>query len=193
VLSQSTGSMNDLLSPGKVIPVVENRNQLLMALKVAGGKMVMLRHCDLLDLAPMLQQAYQHGYALYVYTDHMEGVLPDSAGLRYLREHQHIVGVASANSKVLALGKSQGLSTILRIFAVDSTGLESSLESIDEQNTDMLDVSPALVVPAISAYLADRVSLPFIVSGLVSTRRQVRAALSAGAAGVVTAQADLWE
>ncbi len=193
MLSQSKRSMPDLLSPGKVIPVVENRNQLLSALKLASGKALMLRHCDLFDVAPVLQQAYQHGHSMYVYADHMEGVLPDTAGLHYLADHHHIAGIASSNSKVLALGKSFGLATILRIFAVDSTGLESSLESIDEQIVDFLDVSPALVVPAISTYLADRVSLPFIVSGLVSTRRQVRAALNAGAFGVVAAQAELWE
>jgi glycerol uptake operon antiterminator len=185
--------MSDLLSAGKVIPVVENRNQLLTALKVASGKVLMLRRCDLFELAPVVQQAYQHGYSIYVYVDYMEGVLPDAAGLHYLVERYGISGIASSNSKVLALGKSFGLATILRIFAVDSTGLESSLEGIDEQVVDFLDVSPALVVPAISEFLADRVSLPFLVSGLVSTRRQVRSALGAGACGVVVAQAELWE
>jgi glycerol uptake operon antiterminator len=193
MFSQAKRSMSDLLSPTRVIPVVENRNQLLTALRTGSGKALMLRHCDLLDLSLMLQQAQQQGYAIFVYTEHMEGVLPDSAGLRYLSEQQHITGIASSNSKVLALGKSFGLSTILRIFAVDSTGLESSIEGIDEEVADMLDVSPALVVPTISAFLADRVSLPFLVSGLVSTRRQVRAVLNAGAFGVVTSQAQLWE
>jgi glycerol uptake operon antiterminator len=193
MFSQAKRSMSDLLSATRIIPVVENRNELLTVLRIGSGKALMLRHCDLLDLSPMLQQAYQQGYAIFVYTEHMEGVLPDSAGLRYLSGQQHITGIASSNSKVLALGKSFGLSTILRIFAVDSTGLESSIEGIDEGVVDMLDVSPALVVPAISEVLADRVSLPFIVSGLVSTRKQVRAALNAGALGVVASQAPLWE
>ena len=193
MFSRSSKSMSDLLSPGKVIPLVENRPQLLSALKVASGKVLMLRRCDLFDLAPVLQQAYQHDYALYLYADHLEGVLADADGLRYLIEHCHISGIESANGKVLALAKSFGLTTILRLFAVDSTGLESSIESVDERTMDILDVSPALVVPAISTYLADRATLPFIASGLISTGKQVRAALAAGAFGVVATPPELWE
>ncbi len=89
----------------------------------------------------------------------MDGIYPDAAGLSYLMNHLHITGIVSNHPKLLSLGKSVGLETIQRIFAVDSTGLETAIESVDTQYIDMLDLSPALVIPSLPT---DLLSYPAI-------------------------------
>ncbi|MBA2678225.1 MAG: glycerol-3-phosphate responsive antiterminator [Ktedonobacteraceae bacterium] len=182
-------SMVELLEHYKVIPAVVNRAQLQQVLKTSACKVVLLRHCNLLELAPILQQARQ--CALYVNIDSIEGVHADVAGLSYLSNTLGIAGILSANPKALVVGKVQGMETVLRIFAADSTGLESALEAFDPAYVDLLDVSPALAIPSIVPPLKSILPVPFIGSGLISSSEQVQAVMDAGAIGVVLAQ-DEW-
>jgi glycerol-3-phosphate responsive antiterminator len=192
MLAQTKRSLVEVLSRNKVIPVVENRAQFLTALTMSGHNVIFIRHCDLFDIKSLCQQASHQGYALYINVDHINGIHPDAAGLQYLIEQFHIAGIASANLKVLTLGKTLGLHTILHIFAADSTGLESATEMVNTSAIDLFNVSPALVVPSISAMLTTLLPRPFITSGLISTRRQIQAVLQAGALGVVVIQPELW-
>ncbi len=189
--TQYRRSMIELLARHKVIPVVANRVQLQQVLKTSPCKIVLLRHCNLLDLAPLLVQASQRRYAVYVNIDHAEGVHADAAGLHYLAEALSIAGIISTNPKILALGKVYGLETVLRIFAADSTGLESALEVFDPAAVDLLDISPALAIPHIAPSFMRLLPLPFIGSGLISTSEQISAVLAAGALGVALSQNEL--
>ncbi len=189
--TQFRRSMIELLAHNKVIPVVANRMQLQQVLKTSTCKVILLRHCNLLELAPLLIQARQRDYAVYVNIDHVEGVHADAAGLHYLASSLAITGILSANPKTLIAGKACGLETILHIFAADSTGLESALEAFDPAYVDLLDVSPALAIPHITPSLTRLLPLPFIGSGLISTSEQVHAVLNAGAIGVTLAQSEL--
>ena len=127
-----------------------------------------------------------------MYADHIDGIHSDVAGVRYLAEHLHIAGLLSNHPRTLAIGKSFGLETIQRIFALDSTGLEMALESVDIQCTDLLDIAPALVVPYVASTLKTLLPLPFMASGLISTADQVQAVLRAGAFCIAVSRSELW-
>lgn len=193
MLTRSTRSLLSLSVECKTIPVIENRVQFVHAFNIPQVKTVLLRHCNLFELTTLLQQAHQHELSVYVGVDQIGGIHPDSAGLRYLADHLHVTGIVSNNLRILALGKSFGLETIQRIFAVDSTGLEAALESVDRQYVDLLDISPALVVPYVVPHLVTPLPLPFIGSGLIYTSQQVQAVLRAGASGVAVARPELWQ
>jgi glycerol uptake operon antiterminator len=144
------------------------------------------------ELKTLLKQAFQRGMAVYVNVDHIDGIHPDAAGLHYLHSQFSIAGVVSNHPRTLALAKSFELETIQRIFAVDSTGLEMALDSVDPLHVDVLDISPALVVPYVVPRLVLPLPLPFIASGLISTAQQVQAVLDAGAVGVAVTRRELW-
>jgi glycerol uptake operon antiterminator len=192
MLTQSSRSLLNQMARTKVIPVAESRAQLVQVLEHTRGRVVLLRHCNLFDCAPLLDSAQRRGFIFYANADHMDGINADAAGLQYLAAHLHISGIVSNNPKVLVWGKNVGLETIQRIFAVDSTGLETALETVDTHTVDLLDISPALVIPHIVPQLQTRPSLPFIGSGLITTQAQIQAILKAGAVGVTTLRAELW-
>lgn len=166
--------------------------QLVHALDTPEIKTLFLRHCNLFEFTPLLEHAYQRKYALYVNVDHIDGIHPDSAGLRYLAQHLHVTGIISSNPRILALAKSFEMETIQRIFTVDSTGLEVALELVDIRYVDLLDIAPAPVVPHVIPYLATPLPLPFTASGLISTFKQVKAVIEAGAAAVAVTKSELW-
>jgi glycerol uptake operon antiterminator len=192
MLTQSNRSLLNILSQCKTIPLIENRPQFSQVLDAPRIGSALLRHCNLFDFAAVLNEAQRRKLAVYVNIDHIDGVHADAAGLRYLAEHMHVAGIVSNHPRNLALARDYGLETIQRIFAVDSTGLEMALETVDAEYVDVLDISPALVVPHIAASLKSRLPLPFIASGLVQTPQQLKAVVDAGAAGVVVSRPELW-
>ena len=190
MLTRSSKSLLSVSDRQKIIPVIENRTEFLRALNAPQISTIVLRHCNLLDLRPILDHAFEREVAVYVNVDHIDGIHPDNAGLRFLAHQLHIAGIVSSNPRILTLGKSFELETIQRLFAVDSTGLESALESIDSHNVDLLDISPALVIPYVVSHIT--LPLPFIGSGLISTFQQVQSVLRAGALRVTTARPELY-
>lgn len=193
MLTQSVGSLLSLSGQRKLIPIVENRLQLVHALDSLEVKTIFLRHCNLFEFKALLEHAHQRKRALfYVNIDHIDGIHPDAAGLRYLAHHLHVTGIISSNPRTLVLAKNAGLESIQRLFAVDSTGLEAALDSVDTRYVDLLDIAPALVVPHVIPYLKTPLPLPFTASGLVFTFKQVEAVIEAGASAVAVAKSELW-
>lgn len=192
MLTQSCRSLTVLQLQYKVIPVVENRVQFAQVLEHSRSKVILLRHCNVFDFITLMDVAWQREYTVFVNVDHMDGIYPDAAGLSYLTTHLHITGIVSNHPKILSLGKSCGLETIQRIFAVDSTGLESAVEAVDTRCVDLLDISPALVIPSLPIDLLRWLPLPFIGSGLISSARQVEAVIRAGASAVTVMRPELW-
>jgi glycerol uptake operon antiterminator len=190
VLTRSSKSLLGVSDRQKIIPVIENRTEFLRALNAPQVSTLVLRHCNLLDLKPILDHAFEREIAVYVNVDHIDGIHPDSAGLRFLAHQLHVAGIISSNPRILTLGKGFELETIQRLFAVDSTGLESALESLDNHNVDLLDISPALVIPYVVSHTV--LPLPFIGSGLISTFQQVQSVLRAGALRVTTTRPELY-
>jgi glycerol uptake operon antiterminator len=190
MLTRSTRSLLSVSAKQKTIPVIENRMLFSRALDASQITTILLRHCNLFELRPMLDHAFEREVTVYVNVDHIDGIHPDAAGLRYLAHQLHIAGIISSNARILALGKSFELETVQRLFAVDSTGLEAALESVDTHHVDLLDISPALVIPYIVSQTL--LPLPFIGSGLISTFQQVQAVLRAGALHVTVARPELW-
>ncbi|MFL5693821.1 MAG: glycerol-3-phosphate responsive antiterminator [Ktedonobacteraceae bacterium] len=192
MLIQSSRSLLTILAQSKIIPIIENRLQFTQVLDTSHTGSVLLRHCNLFDFTPLLEEAHRRRLAVYVNIDHIDGINADSAGLRYLAQHMRVAGIVSNHPRNLALSKNFGLETIQRIFAVDSTGLEMALETVDSEYVDLLDISPALVVPYVVPSLTPPLPLPFIASGLVQTPQQLEAVLQAGAAGVAVSRPELW-
>lgn len=176
----------------RIIPVIESRAQFSFLLAQGHARVIMLRHCNLFDMANLMESAHHRGYFLYIDIDSCDGIHPDEAGVRYLAQCLHVSGIVSHHSRVLAIGKQRGLETIQRVFAVDSTGLESELEGLDLRATDALNISPALVIPHIAAQLVERLPIPFIGSGLIASHEQVQAVLQAGALRVMATRPELW-
>lgn len=176
----------------QVIPVVESRTQLAQALDHTAARVVLLRHCSLFELGPLLESAHRRGCAIWVNIDHIDGINADEAGIQHMARHFHVQGILSHHPKTLFLSKHFGLETMQRIYAVDSTGLETALESVDPNYVDILNICPALVIPYIASYLQTILPLPFIGSGLISTQEQARSIFQAGAAGVTVLRSDLW-
>lgn len=177
---------------GKILPIVESRAKFEQVFSISGIQAVLLRHCNLFEFTALLKHAQQRTIQVYVNIDHIEGIAPDAAGLRFLAHQCHVTSIVSSNPRTLVLAKDLGLQTIQRVFAMDSTGLEATLETVDTQYVDLLDIAPAPVIPHIIPYLKSVLPAPFIGSGLLHTAQQVQAVLDAGAQKAAVMRSELW-
>ncbi len=179
MLTQPMRSLRNLLGNQKVIPTIDNRSQLARALEMSPIRVIWLRHCNLFDFSGLLELANERDCAVYVSIDQINGVAPDAAGLHFLATRMHVTGIFSNNPGTLAIAKDVGLETVQRLFTLDSTGLKSTLVSVDSQYIDLLNISPALVIPYILTQTP--LQLPFIGTGFIYTSQQVQIVLHAGA------------
>jgi glycerol uptake operon antiterminator len=187
------GSLLTLPPAQVLVPAVETPMQFAHELAAPQVHAVVVQHCNLFECAPQFATARRRGCAVYVNLDRIEGIQADSAGVRYLAEQLHVTGVISIHAKALASAKQFGLETVQRIMAVDSTGLDVTLQSVDVAVVDLLDFLPALVVPHIIPELRALLPLPFMASGLVFTTDQVRAIVASGARAVVVAHPERFQ
>lgn len=172
----------------KIIPVVEQPAMLAQVLNHSSHDVLILRHCNIFECAPLLKQARRKGVTLYVYLDQIDGINADEDGLIYIAKEFQVHGILSHHPRLLALAKLHGLIAIQRIFAVDSTGLQSALDSVDTSIVDLLDLTPALVIP----FLWVSLPLPFIGSGLVRKVEHIQRILDQGAQGIAISDPAFW-
>ena len=190
--SHSSASLSKQSADSRIIPIVENRTQFERIFQLPRVNAAWLRNCSPFDLSDYLERSYNRSFELYVNIDHVNGIHPDAVGLRFLRDHFHAMNLVSTNPRVPALGKGLGLRTIQCVFAADSAGLESTLEMVGPTIVDMLNISPAPIIPYTLSYLLAAAPLPVIGSGLLQNAQRVRAILDAGAFSVATARQGLW-
>ena len=80
---------------------------------------------------------------------------------------------------------------IQRFFMVDSASYDNAVKTTRKGRPNMVELMPGIIPEVLRRFTAD-VDTPVIAGGLVTDRRQVIDALSAGAMGVSTGCQSLW-
>ena len=79
---------------------------------------------------------------------------------------------------------------VQRFFALDSQGMESISENLENTVSDLIEIMPGVIGKAISRFSGGKV--PVIAGGLIETKKEVMAALECGALAVSTGNQALW-
>lgn len=100
-------------------------------------------------------------------------------------------GIISTKTNIIKLAKEEQLSTVQRFFIVDSRSIDSTIESIKQSKTDMIEIMPGIIPKAISK-IKKEIFIPIIAGGLIETETEMKAALDAGAYAISTGSKALW-
>ena len=153
-------------------------------------RLVFLLGGDLFTLPELVQTIRDAGKVPFVHMDLLDGIGRDAAGVRWIAEVARPDGVLSTRVPLLKMAAGQGLQTILRMFLVDSSSVETGTRLAKSQ-VDMIEIMPGLVTRAIAA-LCGRVERPIIAGGMMERAIDVERALAAGAVAVSTSEPSLW-
>lgn len=132
------------------------------------------------------------GATVFVHLDMVHGIANDSEGIRLLAGLSQPHGIISTHPSTIASAKRAGLTTIERIFLLDSASLETGLRNVARTEPDAVEVLPG-ILPEYLTTIASKISAPLITGGFVTTRAHVEAALAAGAMAVSTSTWSLAE
>ncbi len=127
---------------------------------------------------------------VFIDIDMVRGVSRDADGVHLIKEYAQPRGIISTHASVISSAKRAGLDCIQRFFLLDSQAVESGLKQISRGVPDLVEALPG-ILPEMIEIVNARISQPLIVGGLIVSKEQVQAALSAGAAGVSSSSVEL--
>lgn len=152
---------------------------------------IILMNGKLNELMEQNFQMYNKKKPILLHTDLIKGLSNDKEAIKFIKEYINPAGIVSTKSTMLRAAKKQGLTTIQRIFLIDSNSLKNSIESIRENDPDVVEVMPALVYPVVKI-IKKQIDKPIILGGLISDKSQIFHMLKSDADGVSCSKSDLW-
>ena len=176
---------------GAMLPSIRDSNSLHQALDL-GYRQLLIERGSLLTMVGPLAAAARQGVAIFVNLDGVEGLAADSAALAFLATDLGFSGVLSVKPHLLRDASRFRLRTIQRIHALDSTGLETGLNSIGLPAPYAIAIAPAVAIPQVMAAVRESTNAPVWGTGFITTADQAAAVLAAGASVVSSAQPELW-
>ena len=178
------------LSACPVIAAVKNEAQLAQAL-ASECEVVFLLFGDLLNVAELTEQVRRAGKFPVVHIDLVNGLSPREIAVDFIAKTTSAGGIISTRPTLIRRAKELGLFSVLRVFVIDSMALESLRRDRCIVEPDVLEILPG-VMPDVLRRICASVSPPVIAGGLLSQKKDVLAALDAGAVAVSTTDAALW-
>ena len=146
---------------------------------------------DLMNISAKVKRAHEAGKKYLLHIDLAKGLGKDESGIRFLKRIS-VDGIISTKVGVIKLAREQGILSVQRFFIVDSQSVNTTLEGIKASKPDMIEIMPGIATKAITR-LSRHVSVPIIAGGLLDEKKEIFAALGAGAAAVSTGAAELWQ
>ena len=176
---------------GVMLPAIRDGASLNQALDL-GYRQVLVERGSLLAMVGPLAGAARQGIAIFVNLDAVEGLAPDSAALAFLATDLGFSGVLSVKPHLLRDASRFRLRTVQRIHALDSTGLQTGLNSIVSPPPYAIAIAPAVAIPQVMLTIRANTSTPIWGTGFISSAEQANEVLAAGADVVSSGRLEVW-
>lgn len=173
-----------------IIAAVRNKESFLSACG-SPVRVIFLLSADIFDLTDLAKKAHAHGKKVFLHMDLAEGVGKDGSGVKFVKGCG-IDGIITTRASLIKQAKDNGVLCVQRFFMVDSHSVGTATESIRSARPDMIEIMPGIASKTIRC-LSHDLSVPIIAGGLLETKEEIMAALSAGASAVSTGKKELWE
>lgn len=181
------GQIIDELYPAPIIAATDKSGW--CAAVESEAKVLFHLSANLFYIKNEIKAAKEKGKAVFVHIDLAEGIGKDLSGLMYLKRIG-ADGIISTKASIIKTADEIGLLTVQRFFALDSKGLKSVREMMEVSHADFIEIMPGVIPKVIEEFKNG--GIPIIAGGLIETKAEVTAALSAGATAISTGKEALW-
>lgn len=144
---------------------------------------------DIITVSDDIKAAKQNSKFVFIHIDLADGIGKDKAGIHWLKT-LGADGIISTRTQLIRAAHDSGLLAVQRFFILDSKGMHSIFETIENTCPDLIEIMPGVIPKALKAVAAHKI--PVIAGGLIETKQEVTAALSADAIAVSTGKKELW-
>lgn len=173
-----------------VIAAIRNEDDLQRVI-ASNAQVVFIIHGSIMSISDVSERLRAARKLVFIHIDMIEGLRGDTASLEFIKKYADPFGIITTKISSVRHAKQLGLSTIQRIFIIDSMSLDTGIRNVKEVAPDAVEVMPGIASKIISK-MQNEISIPIIAGGLISSKKDVLEALSSGAVAVSTSHFDLW-
>jgi glycerol uptake operon antiterminator len=180
----------EVIRDNPVIAAVQTRPALERALELKVPTIFLL-NTDIFSARALVDMAKVAGSHVFLHMDLIDGLAASARALDYIQTSMNPSGIISTRSGLVKYARDNGIFCIQRFFMVDSASFENSVKTAEKVRPSMIELMPG-IIPDVIRRFTQAVDIPVIAGGLITERKQIIDALSAGAIGVSTGSAALW-
>ncbi|MGG3340113.1 glycerol uptake operon antiterminator GlpP [Bacillus subtilis] len=174
-----------------ILPAIRNMKQFDEFLNSSFSYGVIL-DIHLGQLKGVIKEAQKHGKNMMVHVDLIQGIKHDEYGAEFICQDIKPAGIISTRSNVIAKAKQKKIYAIQRLFLLDTSAMEKSMEFIGKHKPDFIEVLPG-IVPSLIQEIKEKTGILIFAGGFIRTEEDVEQALKAGAVAVTTSNTKLWK
>ncbi|MDL5613276.1 glycerol uptake operon antiterminator GlpP [Bacillus halotolerans] len=174
-----------------ILPAIRNMKQFDEFLNSSFSYGVIL-DIHLGQLKGVIREAQKHGKKMMVHVDLIQGIKHDEYGAEFICQDIKPAGIISTRSNVIAKAKQKKIYAIQRLFLLDTSAMEKSMEFVGKHKPDFIEVLPG-IVPSLIQEIKEKTGIPIFAGGFIRTEQDVEQALKAGAVAVTTSDTKLWK
>lgn len=183
--------LEELLVNNPVVAAIKSDGQLEKALN-SSVHIVFVLYGNILNIKDICERLKSKGKLVFVHVDMIDGLKGDAKGIEFIKHYADPYGIISTRPSNIKHGKQLGLSTIIRVFAIDSLSLETGIKNVHTVMPDAVEVMPGIASKIIKT-MEKEVHLPIIAGGLIQNKKDVMDSLAAGAVAISTTSISLWD
>lgn len=183
--------MLEIIAEFPVIAAVKDEKELKESL-MTDCKVIFILFGNICNISEIVEKIKNKDKLAIIHADLVQGLSAKTEAIDYLKLNTKADGIISTKGNLVKYAVEIGLIGILRNFIIDSMAMDNVNKQVSLANPDMVEIMPG-IMPEIIQRIKLKIKLPLIAGGLISEKKDVIAALAAGADAVSTTKIGLWK
>lgn len=183
--------MLEIIAEFPIIAAVKDEKELKESL-MTDCKVIFILFGNICNISDIVEKIKNKDKLAIIHADLVQGLSAKIEAIDYLKLNTKADGIISTKGNIVKYAVEIGLIGILRNFIIDSMAMENVNKQVSMANPDMVEIMPG-IMPEIIEKIKSELKLPLIAGGLISEKKDVIAALAAGADAVSTTKIGLWK
>ena len=179
--------LSEILADFPMIAAVRNEEDLRECFKTQ----CRILYGSICNITEIVKQVKARGKIAIVHMDFVTGMAIRDVSVEFILRNAGADGIVSTKPNLVKEAQKQGFIAIQRTFLVDSIALNSLEKQVELSMPSAIEIMPG-IMPDIIRQVKSAVKIPVISGGLLSEKKHVITALSAGADAVSTTNHALW-
>lgn len=180
----------DAITDNPIIAAVKDETGLKNCLKMPDTTVVFVLFGEVGTIADIVDCIKTAGKMAVVHVDLIAGLSSREEAVNFLAKYTKADGIISTRVDMIKRARELQLSTVYRIFAIDSKVLDKVNHRILDY-ADAVEILPGLM-PKIIKKMVKLMPVPIIAGGLISDKEDVLQALDAGALAISSTKEEVW-
>lgn len=181
----------DFLEAYPIIAGVRDENGFAAAL-TSPVKLIFLLDATLCNLKERVRKVKERHKKAFVHLEMVSGLSKDQAAVEFLKTEIDPSGIITTKANLIPSARQIGLSTVQRLFMLDSLSIQTGLKMVHTNRPDFIEVMPG-IIPKIITEIKNNCQIPIIAGGMIRTKEEIIDLLKAGALAVSTSKKELWD